>query len=54
MTSVIHGCIQYYSSFKTLAPAMILLFVLNNNTSLELSCPLQEGMENGIALDLTT
>lgn len=38
----------------TLAPAMILLFVLNNNTSLELSCPLQEGMENGIALDLTT
>lgn len=38
----------------TVAPAMILLFVLNNNTSLELSCPLQEGMENGIALDLTT
>lgn len=38
----------------TPASAMILLFVLNNNTSLELSCPLQEGMENGIALDLTT
>lgn len=39
----------------TVASAINLLFVLNNNnTSLELSCPLQEGMENGIALDLTT